>query len=189
MLDVIGERMVLTVIVAVGATVVTWLLAIPIGIYPAIRRYSAGDYALTFLGFLGLAVPNFLFALILMYLGLSLFGLSPGGLYSPEYETASWSMAKVLDLLEHLVILVAVLGTSSTAQIIRVMRANLLDELRKPYVVTARAKGMSERRLIMKYPVRVALNPMASSFGFLFPHIVVSDFVLIWLDPRIRDAG
>ena len=235
-LSVISEQMILTVVVAVAAIVLTWVLAIPIGIYSAVRRYSAGDHALTFLGFLGLAVPNFLLALALLYFGFSLLGLELGGLFSPGYQTAAWSLAKALDLLKHLVIPAVVLGASGTAQVIRVMRANLLDELRKPYVVTARAKGLPEWRLIMKYPVRVAMNPMASSIGFLFPQIVsggiivavvlslptvgptllnaleaqdmflagailllvgvltvvgmlVSDLVVLWLDPRIRHAG
>lgn len=234
--SVIGDQMVLTVVVAVAAIVFTWMLALPVGIYSAVRRYSVGDYTLTFLGFLGLAIPNFLLALALMYLAFALFGLSVGGLFSPEYETAAWSVGKLLDLLKHLVIPAVVLGASSTAQVIRVMRANLLDELRKPYVVTARAKGLPEWRLIAKYPVRVAMNPMASSIGFLFPHIVsggtivavvlslptvgptllsalqaqdmflagaiillvgvltvvgmlVSDLIVMWLDPRIRHAG
>jgi peptide/nickel transport system permease protein len=234
--DVIGGRLVLTVIVSVSAIVFTWLLALPIGIYSAVRRYSLGDYVLTFAGFVGLAIPNFLLALALMYFAFSLFGLSVGGLYSPEYETAPWSLAKAFDLLKHLVIPAIVLGAAGTAHLIRIMRANLLDELSKPYVITARAKGLSERRLIAKYPVRVALNPFASSIGFLFPQIVsggiivaivlslptvgptllsalqaqdmflagailllvgvltvigtlVSDIVLMWLDPRIRHGG
>jgi peptide/nickel transport system permease protein len=234
--DVIGGQMVLTVVVAVSAIVLTWVVALPIGVYSAVRRYSAGDYTLTFLGFLGLAVPNFLLALALMYVAFSIFGFSVGGLFSPEYETAGWSMGKVLDLLKHLWIPALVLGTASTAQVIRVMRANLLDELRKPYVVTARAKGLPEWRLVAKYPVRVAMNPMASSIGFLFPQVVsggtivavvlslptvgptllaalraqdmflagaiillvgvltvvgmlVSDLIVMWLDPRIRHAG
>ncbi len=231
--DVIGDRLVLSMVVSVAAIIFTWAVALPIGVYAAVRRYSVGDYTLTFLGFLGLAIPNFLFALILMYIGFSVFDASVGGLFSAGMENAPWSFAKVWDLLKHLVIPAIVLGTAGTAQLIRIMRANLLDELKKPYVVTARAKGLSERRLVAKYPVRVALNPFASSIGFLFPQIVsgtivvsivlslptvgpvllralqaqdmylagaivlllgvltvigtlISDLVLMWLDPRIR---
>jgi peptide/nickel transport system permease protein len=234
--DVIGDQMVLTVVVSVSAILLTWAVALPIGIYSAVRRYSAGDYALTFLGFLGLAIPNFLLALALMYFAFSVFGFSVGGLFSPEYETAGWSVAKALDLLKHLLIPAVVIGAAGTAHVIRIMRANLLDELRKPYVVTARAKGLPEWRLVAKYPVRVAMNPMASEIGFLFPQIVsggtivavvlslptvgptllsalqaqdmflagaiillvgvltvvgmlVSDLIVMWLDPRIRHAG
>jgi peptide/nickel transport system permease protein len=177
-LSVINQQMVLTVVVAVAATIFTWVLAVPIGIYSAVRRYSAGDHALTFLGFLGLAVPNFLLALALLFFGFSLLGLDLGGLFSPGYQVAGWSMAKALNLMEHLVIPAVVLGASGTAQIMRVMRANLLDELRKPYVQTARAKGLPEWRLIAKYPVRVAMNPMASSMGFLFPQIVSGGIIV-----------
>lgn len=233
--DVIGDRLVTTVVVSLVAIAFTWMLALPIGIYSAVRKYSIGDYTLTFLGFLGLAIPNFLFALIVMYFGFAVFDANVGGLYSAEFETAPWSLAKAADLLKHLWVPAIVLGLAGTAQLVRVMRANLLDELKKPYVVTARAKGLSERRLIAKYPVRVALNPFASSIGFLFPQIVsgavvvsivlslptvgplllsalqaqdmflagaivlllgvltvigtlVSDLVLMWLDPRIRHA-
>jgi peptide/nickel transport system permease protein len=231
--DVVGERLVLTVVVSLCAIIFTWVAALPIGIYSALRRYSIGDYVLTFLGFFGLAVPSFLLALVLLYFGFLWFGISVGGLFSPEYETAPWSVGKAVDLLQHLVIPAIVLGLAGTAHLIRVMRANLLDELGKPYVVTARAKGLSERRAIMKYPVRVALNPFASSIGFLFPQVIsgtiivsvvlslptvgplllsslqsqdmflagtivlligaltivgtlISDIVLMWLDPRIR---
>jgi peptide/nickel transport system permease protein len=234
--DLIGERLVLTLVVSVAAIVFTWALAIPIGIYSALRKYSIGDYLLTLLGFFGLAVPSFLLALVLMYFGFIFFGISVGGLFSPGFETAPWSLSKVLDLLKHLIIPAVVLGLAGTAQLIRIMRANLLDELGKPYVVTARAKGLTERRLVVKYPVRVAMNPFASSIGFLFPHVVsstiivsvvlslptvgplllsslqaqdmflagsivlllgaltivgtlVSDLILVWLDPRIRLAG
>ncbi|MGH9245880.1 MAG: ABC transporter permease [Acidimicrobiales bacterium] len=233
---VIGDALPLSVVVSLSAIVFTWTIALPIGIYSAVRKYSIGDYALTFVGFMGLAVPNFLLALVLMYISFLFFGSSVGGLFSPDFVDAPWSLAKVWDLMKHLPVPAIVLGMGGTAQLIRIMRANLLDELSKPYVVTARAKGLSERRLIAKYPVRVALNPFASSIGFLFPQIVsgtvivsyvlslptvgpillnslraqdmflagtivlllgvmtvigtlVSDLVLMWLDPRIRHAG
>jgi peptide/nickel transport system permease protein len=233
--EVIGDRLLLSMVVSVAAIIFTWAVALPIGIYSAVRRYSVGDYTFTFVGFLGLAIPNFLLALVLMYFGFALFDANVGGLFSPEFESAAWSFAKVWDLLKHLILPAIVLGFAGTAQLMRIMRANLLDELKKPYVITARAKGLSERRMIAKYPVRVALNPFASSIGFLFPQIVsgsivvsivlslptvgplllrslqaqdmflagaivlllgvmtvigtlISDLVLMWLDPRIRHA-
>ena len=176
--EVIGDRLWLTLAISLAALVVTWGLALPIGIYSAVRQYSAGDYVFTFIGFIGIAVPNFLLALILMYLGYTMFGLSVGGLFSPEFEQAPWSLAKLLDLFKHMVLPTIVLATAGTAYLIRIMRANLLDELRMPYVVTARAKGLSEWRVIMKYPVRVALNPFASSVGYIFPHIVSGSIIV-----------
>ena len=140
-----GERMLLTLAVAGGAVVFTWMLAVPIGIYSAVRQYSAGDHLFTLFGFLGLAVPNFLLALVFMYIAIIWLDQSVGGLFSPDYLSASWSLGRVWDMLKHLWIPAIVLGTAGTAGLIRIMRANLLDELRKPYVVTARAKGLSER--------------------------------------------
>jgi peptide/nickel transport system permease protein len=231
--EVIGDRLWLTVLLSMGAIVITWGLALPIGIYSAVRQYSVGDYVFTFLGFIGLAVPNFLLALILMYFGQRWFGISVGGLFSADQQMAPWSWTKVLDLLAHLPVPVLILSLAGTAQLVRIMRANLLDELRRPYVVTARARGLSERRVIMKYPVRAALNPFASTIGYLLPFMVsgsviisvvlslptvgplllrsllsqdmllastiilllgmltvigtlVSDLILMWIDPRIR---
>ncbi|MDT0683138.1 ABC transporter permease [Roseicyclus sp. F158] len=160
----------------------SWAIALPIGIYSAVRKYSVGDYAASVIGFLGLAIPNFLFALVLMYIAVVHFGKNVSGLFSPEYVGAPWSWAKFGDLLQHLWIPVIILGTSVTAGLIRIMRANLLDELHKPYVVTARAKGMSEWSLILKYPVRLALNPFVSTIGWAFPQLisgaVITAFVL-----------
>jgi peptide/nickel transport system permease protein len=231
--EVIGERLWLTVIVAVAALILTWVLALPIGIYSAVRQYSLGDYLATFIGFIGLAVPNFLLALVILYFGFTLFNANIGGLFSPELQDAPWSWARVWDLLKHLPVPALILGLAGTAQQIRIMRANLLDELRKPYVVTARSKGLSEIRVIVKYPVRMALNPFASTIGYTLPYIVsgsiivslvlglptvgplllkalisqdmflagtivlllgvmtvigtlISDIVLVWIDPRIR---
>jgi len=234
---VVGDRITLTVVVSLATILLTWSLAIPIGIFSAVRQYSFSDYVLTFLGFLGMSVPGFLLALVLMYFSHQLFGLSPSGLFSPEFAaTPGWSWAKFLDLLKHLWLPVVVLGLGGTAGMIRVMRANLLDELRKPYVTTARAKGVSELRLLLKYPVRLALNPFISGIGGLFPALIsggaivaivlslpmigpvlltallsedvylagsmlmimtvlgvlgtlVSDLLLLWLDPRIRLQG
>ena len=146
-----------------ATTLFIWLVAIPIGIYSAVKQYSIGDYTFTTIGFLGLAIPNFLLALVFMYIGFSVFGQTVGGLYSPEYIGEPWTLDKIVDMLAHLWIPVIVLGTAGTAGLIRTLRANLLDELRKPYVVTARSKGLSERRVIMKYPVRVALNFFVSA--------------------------
>jgi len=234
--EVIGDRLWLTMVVSVAALFLTWVIALPIGIYSAVRQYSIGDYIFTMLGFIGLAIPNFLLALILMYFGFRYLGLNVGGLFSAEYVQAPWSLARVWDLTKHLPLPAAVLAIAGTAQLIRIMRANLLDELRKPYVVTARAKGLTERRAILKYPVRAALNPFASSIAYLFPYLVsgsiivslvlglptvgplllqalvaqdmflagaivmllgvmtvigtlVSDLLLMWIDPRIRLEG
>jgi peptide/nickel transport system permease protein len=231
--EVIGDRLWLTMAVSIAAIILTWVLALPIGIYSAVRQYSVGDYVGTFVGFIGLAVPNFLLALVLLYLGFTMFNAHIGGLFSPELQDAPWSMARVWDLLKHLPIPALILGLAGTAQQIRIMRANLLDELRKPYVVTARSKGLTEIDLILKYPVRLALNPFASTIGYTLPYIVsgsiivslvlglptvgplllraliaqdmflagtivlllgvmtvigtlISDIVLVWVDPRIR---
>ena len=144
--EVIGDRLWLTMVVSVAALFLTWVLALPIGIYSAVRQYSLGDYTATFVGFIGLAVPNFLLALVVLYLGFTLFNANIGGLFSVELQDAPWSAAKVWDLCKHLPIPALILGLAGTAQQIRIMRANLLDELRKPYVVTARSKGLSELR-------------------------------------------
>jgi peptide/nickel transport system permease protein len=176
--EVIGDRLWLTMVVSFAALLLTWVLALPIGIYSAVRQYSPGDYAFTFIGFIGLAVPNFLLALVILYLGFAFFDAHIGGLFSVEYQDAPWGVAKFWDLLKHLPIPALILGLAGTAQQIRIMRANLLDELRKPYVVTARAKGLSEARVIVKYPVRVALNPFASTIGYLFPYIVSGSIIV-----------
>jgi peptide/nickel transport system permease protein len=176
--EVIGDRLLLTVVVSLAALVLTWVLALPIGIYSAVRQYSIGDYVFTFIGFIGLAIPNFLLALVILYAGFVLFDANIGGLFSVEFQDAPWSWAKVWDLLKHLPIPALILGLAGTAQQIRIMRANLLDEQRKPYVVTARAKGLSEARVILKYPVRVALNPFASTIGYLFPYIVSGSIIV-----------
>ena len=176
--EVIGDRLWLTILLSIGAIIVTWGIALPIGIYSAVRQYSWGDYFFTFIGFIGLAVPNFLLALIVMYLAFRWFGLNVGGLFSAEFELAPWSAAKVWDLTKHLPLPVLILALSGTAQLVRIMRANLLDELRRPYVVTARAKGLPERRVILKYPVRAALNPFASTIGYLLPFVVSGSIIV-----------
>jgi peptide/nickel transport system permease protein len=176
--EVIGDRLWLTMVVSLAAVLLTWVLALPIGIYSAVRQYSVLDYAFTFLGFLGLAIPSFLLGLIVLYLGFAWFGMNVGGLFSPELADAPWSLAKTLDLLAHLPLPAFILGIGGMAQAIRIMRANLLDELRKPYVVTARARGLSEWRAILKYPVRVALNPFASTIGYTLPYVVSGSIIV-----------
>lgn len=229
----IGERLLLTITVTFTTMIFTWIVAFPIGIYSAIKQYSIGDYIFTFLGFVGLSIPNFMLALVLMFMGARYFGFSVGGLFSTEYINAPWTWAKVIDLMTHIWIPVIVIGTANTAGMIRITRANLLDELSKPYVTTARAKGLPEWKSILKYPVRVALNPFISTVGWRIPRLIsggaivaivlalpttgpmflnalrnqdmylagsfimflstltifgtlISDILLIWLDPRIR---
>ncbi|MDY7011490.1 MAG: ABC transporter permease, partial [Planctomycetota bacterium] len=165
--EMIGDRLLLTVLISLGTIMFTWALAIPIGIFSAVRQYSIWDYILTFLGFIGMCIPAFLLALILMAVS----GVS--GLFSADFAAQpEWDWPKVIDLLKHIWIPVVVLGVGGTAGMIRVMRANLLDELKKPYVVTARAKGVRPVKLLFKYPVRLALNPFISGIGGLFPQLV-----------------
>ena len=170
--DMIGERLGYSVMLSVLALIVSYGLAIPIGIYSATHQYSLGDYIANFIGFIGLAVPGFLLALVVVFFAFRQFGLSPGGLFSPKFLTEPWSTAKFVDMLAHLPVPVIIIGLSGTAGTIRVMRATLLDELRKPYVITARSKGLTEIGLLFKYPVRLALNPMASTIFYIFPLIV-----------------
>ncbi len=231
--ELIGERILLTMAISITTLLFTWAVAIPIGIYTAVKQYSIGDYVFTFLGFIGLATPSFLLALIFMYIGYSVFGISAGGLFSAEYQSAPWNWGKVIDLLKHIWIPVIIIGLAGTAGLIRILRGNLLDELRKQYVITARAKGVGRIKLLLKYPVRVAINPMISTIGWLLPAIIsgsvitavvlglpttgplllralqnqdmylagsmimllgsltvigtlISDLLLLWLDPRIR---
>lgn len=230
---IIWERLSLTLIISLFSLVFTYGIAIPIGIYSATHQYSVGDYTFTTIGFVGLATPNFLLALILMLLFFKYFGLSVSGLFSSQYVMAPWSWAKVMDMINHMWIPVIVIGTAGTCALIRVMRGCLLDELRKQYVITARAKGLAEKILLFKYPVRVAINPIISTIGWTLPTIIsgatvtsvvlslpttgaallralvtqdmflagsmimllssltligtlISDILLVWIDPRIR---
>jgi len=229
----IGERLPLTVAISILTMFFVYVVSIPIGIYSATHQYSIGDYTFTVAGFAGLAIPNFLLALVLMFIFYKYFNLSAGGLFSLDYQIAPWSLGKVIDMLKHLPIPIIVIGTAGTAGLIRVMRGCLLDELQKQYVITARAKGVSERSLLFKYPVRVAINPIVSTIGWTLPAIVsgetitaivlslpttgpllfgalmaqdmylagstimlltfltvigtlISDILLVWIDPRIR---
>lgn len=232
--EVIGDRLLLTMVVSVAAVIFIWGLALPLGIYSAVRQYSIGDYIATFVAFAGVAIPNFMLALVILYVGFKYFGLQNiGGLFSEQYLQAPWSLARLWDMIKHLPLPAVILGLGGMAELIRIMRANLLDELRRPYVVTARAKGLAEYRVILKYPVRAALNPFASTIGYIFPFIVsgsiivslvlslptvgpllyraliaqdlflagtillllavmtvigtlISDLILMWIDPRIR---
>lgn len=235
--EILGDSILLTVVISLFTIIFTWAVALPIGIYSAVRPYTLSDYVLTLVGFIGMSVPPFLFALVLMYASGEYFGVSISGLFSVRYAAdPAWSWGKFVDLLQHIWVPVVVLGTGSTAVMIRVMRANLLDELKKPYVVAARAKGVRPLRLLLKYPVRMALNPFVSGLATLFPQLIsggaivalvlslptvgpmlmlglmnedtyfaasmlmvlsvlgvlgtlVSDLLLLWLDPRIRFSG
>ena len=168
----IWERLGYTLLLTTTATLFTWLVAFPVGVLSALRQYSWFDYVATVLAFLGLATPNFLLALVLMYLAYEWFGIPIGGLFSPEFAGAPWSVSKFLDLLSHLWIPAVVIGTAGMAGLMRIMRANLLDELGKPYVQTAMAKGLHPARLVVKYPLRIAVNPFISTVGWLLPRLI-----------------
>ncbi len=174
----IGERLMLTSTLALGSLLLAYLMAVPIAIYSATHQYSFGDYAFTVYGFIGLATPNFLLALLLMFLALKYLGWSPGGLFSREFVLEPWSLAKVVDLLKHLPVPLLVLSTAGTAFLIRVLRSSLLDELGKQYVITARAKGLHERGILFKYPVRIAVNPIISNIGGLLPFLVSGEIIV-----------
>ena len=176
--DIVVERIAPTIYLAAFTMLLTWSFAIPVGIYSAMRQHSIGDYTFTFLGFTGLAVPDFLLGLVLMYVAFAYFNHSVGGLFSGDYQTASWSIGRVVDLAKHMVIPAIVLGTAGTAGLIRIMRNNLLDELNKPYVVTARSKGLVNWKLIVKYPVRVAINPFISGIGAMLPALVGGSIIV-----------
>ena len=167
--ELIGERIVLTVILGLFTFAFTWLLAIPIGIISAVKQYSFLDYFFTVFNYFGVATPTFMTALILMWIAFSRFGVSVTGLFSPEYIDAPWTMDRVRDLLSHMWLPMIILGLDGTARLARIMRANLLDELNKPYVEMARAKGLSEWKLVLKYPVRLAINPLVSTIGWYLP--------------------
>jgi peptide/nickel transport system permease protein len=176
--QIIGERLPLSMTISLGSVLFIWVVALPVGVYSAVNKYTLGDHIATFLGFIGLAIPNFLLALLLMYFSYRYMGQALLGLFSQEFANAPWSMAKFLDLLNHLWIPIIILGTAGTAGLIRTMRANLLDELNKPYVDTARAKGLQERHLLWKYPVRHALNPFISTIGWVLPGLVAGEVIV-----------
>ena len=176
--EVVGDRLLLTFIVSFTTIIFTWIVSFPIGVYSATHQYSCGDHSLTLLGFLGLATPNFLLALVLLYVANVAFGTSIGGLMDPDYLGKPWSVGKLLSVLEHLWVPVLVIGTSNTAGMIRRLRANLLDELQKQYVVTGRAKGLPPGKLLIKYPLRMALNPFIADIGNLLPQVVSGSVIV-----------
>lgn len=174
----IWDRIWLTMWLSLVSVLLTWAIAFPIGIYSAVKQYSAGDYLFTLVGFFGVSVPAFLIALVLMYLQFKYLGRVASGLFSDEFISAAWSWARVKDLLAHLWLPALILGLGGTAELIRILRANLLDELRKPYVITARAKGLPEWKVILKYPVRMALNPFVSTLGWILPGLISGSIIL-----------
>ncbi len=186
--EILAQRLPFTVLLSLFTLIFTYMVAIPIGIYSAVKQYSIGDYGFTFVGFVGLATPNFLLALVLMYVFYKYFGISIGGLFSREYAHAAWSFGKMIDLINHSWVPIIVVGTAGTAGIIRVLRAMLLDELRKPYVQTVRAKGVAEKTLLFKYPIRIAINPILSTIGWQLPAIV-SGFVIVAVVMNLPTIG
>ena len=174
----IAERVPMTMFISLLAILFQWVVAIPIGIYSAIRQYSIADYFFTFVGFIGLALPNFLFALVLMYVVYARTGWAITALFSSEFMDAPWSFARLIDLLKNIWLPMVVIGTAGSAALIRILRGSLLDELHKHYVVTARSKGLKEMRLTMKYPLRVALNPFISTLGWILPAVVGGEVVV-----------
>jgi len=176
--QILRERIPITVLISLLSLVFSWSLAIPIGVYSATHQYSPADYFFTFIGFMGMATPGFLLALVLAWLLVNFVGFSPLGLFSTEYMSAPWSSAKVLDLLKHLVLPLVLVGLANTGGTIRVMRANLLDEIHKQYVTTARAKGLAELKILFRYPVRVAINPILSTMGWVLPGLVSGELLI-----------
>jgi peptide/nickel transport system permease protein len=176
--ELLGERLVLTIALALLSFIFTWMVAIPAGILTATHQHSILDYVLTILNYFGVATPNFMLALVLMWISFAYFGVNVTGLFSPDYVDVPWSWARVADLAKHIWLPMVILGVAGTARLTRVMRANLLDELSKPYVITARAKGLSEWKLVMKYPVRMALNPLVSTIGWYLPQLFSGSLIV-----------
>jgi peptide/nickel transport system permease protein len=176
--EVVGDRLFLSFVLNFSTIIFIWMISFPIGIYSATHQYSWGDHSLTFLGFLGLATPNFLLALILLYFANVTFGTSIGGLMAVEYLNKPWSIDKMLSVLEHMWVPVVVIGTSGTAGMIRRLRANLLDELQKQYVITGRAKGLPPIKLLVKYPLRMSLNPFVAEIGNILPQVVSGSVIV-----------
>jgi peptide/nickel transport system permease protein len=234
--EILAERVPLSALVAILTTILVWLISVPIGIYSATHQYSFLDYLFTFVGFVGMATPSFLLALVMMWIAFDRFGITAIGLVSPQYENAPWTLDKFVDMLKHIWVPIVIISLSSTAGLIRTMRGMMLDELNKQYVITARSKGLKEITLLMKYPVRSAINPITSTIGWMLPAIIsgetlvsyvmnipttgpvlmrallnqdmylagsivlilssltvigtlLSDILLVWLDPRIRYEG
>jgi len=175
---IIWDRMGMTLVISFSSLIFTWAVALPIGVLSAVKQHSLADYFFSFIGFIGLGTPSFLIALVLMFIAFKYGNVSLSGLFSPEFENAPWSLAKVLDLLNHLWIPMIIIGLTGTAGLIRVMRANLLDELHKPYVETARAKGLPEWKLLIKYPLRHAMNPFVSTLGWVLPGLIAGEAIV-----------
>jgi peptide/nickel transport system permease protein len=175
---IIWDRMGMTLVVSFSSFVFTWLIALPIGVLSAVKQYSLADYFFSFIGFIGLATPGFLIALVLMFVAFKYGNVSLSGLFSPEFENAPWSLERVLDMFKHMFIPMIIIGVGGTAGLIRVMRANLLDELHKPYVETARAKGLPEWKLLIKYPLRAAMNPFVSTIGWVLPGLIAGEAIV-----------
>ena len=176
--ELVNERLAMTVLLGVATILFTWTLAIPIGILSAVKKYTVIDYFFTFLSYFGVGTPNFMIALVAMWFAFSWFGVKATGLFSDEYITAPWSIGKFIDLLKHLWLPMLILGTDGTARFTRIVRANLLDEMSKPYVETARAKGLPEWKVVLKYPVRIALNPFVSTAGLELPRLISGQLIV-----------
>lgn len=177
-IDIIRERLPMTLALSFSSFMLIWMISLPAGIYSAVKKYTLGDYVVSFFGFVGLATPNFLLALLFLFLAYRYFGVAAFGLFSEQYIDAPWSFAKLLDLVSRMVVPVIVIGTAGTAGLIRTVRANLLDELEKPYVDTARAKGLKENKLLWKYPVRHSLNPFISTLGWALPGLISGEVIV-----------
>ena len=174
----IWERLLLTIALSTSSLILTWLISLPIGVYSALKQHTVGDYVFTILGLAGVSVPGFMLALVLMYLAFDKFGADVGGLFSPQYADAPWSLGKLLDLFKHIWLPAFIIAIAGTAGLIRTLRANLLDELKKPYMITARSKGIAYRKVVMKYPMRIALNPFISSFAYILPALISGSTII-----------
>ena len=176
--ELVNERLAMTIVLGVSTVIFTWTLAIPIGVLSAVKKYTVIDYFFTFISYFGVGTPNFLIALVAMWLAFSVLGIKITGLFSEEYVTAPWSFGKVIDMLKHMWVPMLILGTDGTARFTRIVRANLLDEMNKPYVETARAKGLPEWKVVLKYPVRIALNPFVSTAGLELPRLISGQLIV-----------
>ena len=174
----IWERLLLTIALSTSSLILTWMISLPIGVYSALKQHTVGDYVFTILGLAGVSVPGFMLALVLMYRAFDKLGADVGGLFSPQYADAPWSPGKMLDLLKHIWLPAFILASAGTAGLIRTLRANLLDELKKPYMITARSKGIAYRKVVMKYPMRIALNPFISSFAYILPALISGSTII-----------
>ena len=174
----IWERLLLTIALSTSSLILTWMISLPIGVYSALKQHTVGDYVFTILGLAGVSVPGFMLALVLMYLAFDKLGADVGGLFSPQYADAPWNLGKMLDLLKHIWLPAFILASAGTAGLIRTLRANLLDELKKPYMITARSKGIAYRKVVMKYPMRIALNPFISSFAYILPALISGSTII-----------